>query len=362
MVDEALVLTEGRYLTTDGKTAHGLVRYSKRFKIVGLVDSTLAGFDAGEVLNGVKRGIPIYASIGEALSANPNVKWLIIGVATPGGKLPENYLRIIEEAIRNGLGVVNGLHDFLSDNPYFRHLAKRYGVEIIDVRKIFYNTRILFTGKIAEVKAIKVAVLGTDAAIGKRTVAIMLHEAFRKLGLKSEFIAMGQTGWMQGFRYSIVTDSIIDDFVPGAIEDVFYRAWVEERPDVIVTHGEGSLLHPAFPGGFDLIAAARPDFIVLQHAPARKTYDDFPEFSIPPLETYIQLIELLSGRKPVAITINSSGLTDGEALEWAKKIETETGIMTRVPFIQGVRDIARLILKFSREGVGSSEPTRAEVL
>ncbi|WP_148883569.1 DUF1611 domain-containing protein [Thermococcus aciditolerans] len=361
-MEEALVLTEGRYLTSDGKTAHGLVRYSKRFRIVGLIDSTLASLDAGEVLDGRRRGIPIYATLDEALSENPTAKWLIIGVATPGGKLPESYKKIVMGAIKNGLGVVNGLHDFLSDDPYLRHLARRYGVEIIDVRKIFYNTRIPFTGKIEEVKAIKVAVLGTDAAIGKRTVAIMLHEAFKSLGLKSEFIAMGQTGWMQGFRYAIVTDSIIDDFVPGAIEDVFYRAWIEEKPDVIVTHGEGSLLHPAFPGGFDLIAAARPDFIVLQHAPARESFDDFPQYRIPPLETYVQLIELLSGRKPVAITINSEGLTEEESIEWARKLEAETGIMTRVPLVQGVADIARLITSLSRAEVSVSEPSRAEVL
>jgi len=361
-VDDALILTDGRYLTTDGKTAHGLVRYSKRFKILGLIDSTLAGSDAGEVLDGKRRGIPIYATLEEALSENPNAKWLIIGVATPGGKLPESYREVVIEAIKNGLGIVNGLHHFLSDDPYIKHLARRYGVEVVDVRKIFYSMRVPFTGKIAEVKAVKVAVLGTDAAIGKRTVAIMLHESFKELGLKSVFIAMGQTGWMQGFKYAIVTDSIIDDFVPGAIEDILYRAWVNERPDVMVTHGEGSLLHPAFPGGFDLIAAARPDFIVLQHAPARKTFDDFPEFRIPPLGTYIQLIELLSGKKPVAITINSEGLSENEALEWAQRIETETGIMARVPFIQGVDDIARLIFRLSKIGVGSVESARAEVL
>lgn len=361
-MDEALILAEGRYKTSDGKTAHGLVRYSKRFRIVGVIDSTLAGLDAGEVLDGRRRGIPIYATLKEALSENPNAKWLIIGVATPGGKLPDDYKETVVEAIRNGLGVVNGLHHFLSDDPYLKHLARRYGVGIIDVRKIFYNTRIPFTGRINDVKAIKVAVLGTDAAIGKRTVAIMLHESFRRLGLRSVFIAMGQTGWMQGFKYAIVTDSIIDDFVSGAIEDVFYRAWVEERPDVIVTHGEGSLLHPAFPGGFDLMAAARPDFVVLQHAPARKAFDDFPDFPIPPLETYVELIQLLSGKKPVAITINSEGLSDEEALEWAGRIEAETGIMTRVPFLQGLDDVAKRIALLSRVEVKGIEPSRAEVL
>nr|WP_245250247.1 DUF1611 domain-containing protein [Thermococcus stetteri] len=344
-----MVLTEGRYLTSDGKTAHGLVRYSKRFEIAGLIDSTLAGKDAGEVLDGKRRNIPIYGTLEDALREHPDAKWLIIGVATPGGFLPESYRKIVIKAIKNGLGIVNGLHHFLSDDFYLKRLAKRYGVEIIDVRKIFYNMRIPFTGKIEEVKAVKVAVLGTDAAIGKRTTAIMLHEAFKNLGLKSEFIAMGQTGWMQGFKYCIVMDSIINDFVAGAIEDVFYRAWIEEKPDIIVTHGEGSLLHPAFPGGFELIGATRPDFIVLQHAPGRKTFDDFPQYRIPPLENYIRLIELLSGKKPVAITINTENLTRKEALEEARNIEERTGILTRVPFYEGVYDIAREIVRLSME-------------
>jgi uncharacterized NAD-dependent epimerase/dehydratase family protein len=329
------------------------VRYSRRFEIAGLIDSTLAGKDAGEVLDGVKRNIPIYGTLEEALKEHPDAKWLIIGVATPGGFLPKSYRKIVINAIKNGLGIINGLHHFLSDDFYLRRLAKRHGVEIIDVRKIFYNTRIPFTGKIDEVKAVKVAVLGTDAAIGKRTTAILLHEAFKNLGLKSEFIAMGQTGWMQGFKYCIVMDSIINDFVPGAIEDVFHRAWVEERPDVIVTHGEGSLLHPAFPGGFELIGAARPDFIVLQHAPGRKVFDDFPQYAIPPLENYIQLIELLSGKRPVAITINTENLTREEALKAAREIERRTGIMTRVPFYEGVEDIAKEILRLSMEGRAS---------
>ena len=340
------------------------MRYSRKYKIVGLIDSTLAGKDAGEVLDGIRRDISIYGTIEEALSENPDAKWLIIGVATPGGVLPENYRKIVIKAIKSGLGIVNGLHHFLSDDLYLRRLARQRGVQIIDVRKIFYNLRIPFTGRIDEVRATRVAVLGTDAAIGKRTTAIMLHEAFKQLGLKSEFIAMGQTGWMQGFKYCIVMDSIINDFVAGAIEDVFYRAWTEERPDVIVTHGEGSLLHPAFPGGFELIGAARPDFIVLQHAPGRAVFDDFPQYSIPPLENYIRMIELLSGKPPVAITINTERLTREEALRWAERIENGTGIMTRVPFYQGVGDIARLIASKAKAlgEVREGEPAGAEVL
>lgn len=344
-MEKALILAEGRYLTTDGKTAHGLVRFSRRFEIVGVIDSTLAGKDAGEALDGIYRGIPIYGSFDEAISANPNAKYLIIGVATPGGYLPPLYRMIVKEAIKKGLNVVNGLHQFLSEDPEFSRLAKRHKIKLIDVRKIFRDIKISYSGKIDEVNAIKVAVLGTDAAIGKRTTAIMLHQAFESLGKKSVFVAMGQTGWMQGFKYAIVMDSIVNDFVAGAIEDVIWRAWKEEKAEVIVTHGEGSLLHPAYPGGFELIAAGRPDYIVLQHAPGRHYFDDFPQYEIPPIDRYITLIELLSGKKPIAITINSQGLTRGEALTVARNIENEYGIMTRVPMYEGVGDIARLILE-----------------
>lgn len=342
---KALILAEGRYKTTDGKTAHGLVRYSKRFKIVGVIDSTLAGKDAGEVLDGIPRNIPIYGSFEEAIAENPDVEYLIIGVATPGGYLPPIYREIIKKAIKRGMNIVNGLHNFLSDDPEFSRLAKRYKVQLIDVRKIYRDLKIPFTGKIEEVKAIKVAVLGTDGAIGKRTTAIMLHEAFKHFGKKSVFVAMGQTGWMQGAKYCIVMDSIVNDFVAGAIEDVIWRAWKEENPDVIVTHGEGSLLHPAYPGGFELIASGRPDYIVLQHAPSRKFFDDFSQYEIPPLEKYIQLIELLSGKKPIAITINSERLTKEEALQKAREIEATYGILTRVPLYEGVEDIVKAILE-----------------
>ena len=34
-------------------------------------------------------------------------------------------------------------------------------------------------------------------------------------------------------------------------------------------------MNPAYPGGFEILAAGRPDVVVLQHAPARRAYDGF---------------------------------------------------------------------------------------
>ena len=46
----ALVYAEGAFNTLIGKTAHGLVRFTQRYDIAGVIDSTYAGQDAGMVL------------------------------------------------------------------------------------------------------------------------------------------------------------------------------------------------------------------------------------------------------------------------------------------------------------------------
>jgi uncharacterized NAD-dependent epimerase/dehydratase family protein len=65
----AIVLCNGYYGTINGKTAHGLVRGTDRYRILAVVDPPAAGRDAGEILDGIHRGIPVVASIGEALGS-----------------------------------------------------------------------------------------------------------------------------------------------------------------------------------------------------------------------------------------------------------------------------------------------------
>ena len=113
---------------------------------------------------------------------------------------------------------------------------------------------------------------------------------------------------MQGARYSLIMDSLINDFVSGEIEHAVHEAWKNENPDVIVIEGQGSLLNPAYPGGFEILAAGRPDFVILQHAPKRSEYDGFPGYALHPLEEQIKAIEIISGKKVVAITINHENM------------------------------------------------------
>ncbi|RMF91116.1 MAG: DUF1611 domain-containing protein, partial [Nitrospinota bacterium] len=311
----AIVYCQGGFGSTTGKTAHGLVRFTRRYQILSVIDAQYAGLDAGEILEGHPKGIPIYADLRTAMTAAQQAgtpaTHLVIGLAPDGGRLSAEARQDVMEAIQAGLHIDSGLHDFLSEDPEVASLATEYGVRIRDVRKPPPRHELhFFSGKIEEVTSLKVAVLGTDSAVGKRTTAWRLTEALEAAGYRAEMIGTGQTAWMQGVRYGLILDSLINDFVAGEIEHAIWSAWKEVRPDVIVIEGQGSLMNPAYPGGLEILAAGRPDVVVLQHAPARKEYDGFPGYPLHPLDKQIQAIELLSGKPVIAITINHEHLSE----------------------------------------------------
>ena len=309
----AVVYCEGAFETTYGKTAHGLVRFTRRYRVVSVVDSQCAGKDAGEVLDGKPNNIPIHASIAEAVeaarSAGTPADYLVVGVAPDGGRLEPEALSDVLSAMELGLHIDSGLHQFLTEDAEIMAVAAENKVVIRDVRKPPPRDNLhFFSGKIEEVTSLKIAVLGTDSAIGKRTTAWLLVKGLEKAGYRAQMVGTGQTAWMQGAAYSLILDSIVNDFVSGEIEHAVWSAWKETQPDVIVIEGQGSLMNPAFPGGFELLAAGRPDLVILQHAPARKEYDGFPGYPIQPLAQQIHAVELLSGKPVAAITINHEHL------------------------------------------------------
>ena len=341
-MQKALILCEGMFDSAEGKSTHGLLRYSKRFEIVGVIDSTHTGKDSGFVLDGIPNGIPFYKDLDSALFANPDVEYFIVGVATDGGKLPDSFRRVITYAITKKLNIVNGLHEYLSDDYKLAKLAECYGVKIIDVRKLSLGSH-FFTGEIEKVKAVKIAVLGTDSAIGKRTTALKIKEALENTGLKVTFIGTGQTSWMQGEKYVSIIDSTLNDFVSGELEHIVVRAYKEEHPDVIIIEGQGSILHPAYPGGFEIIASTRPDAVILQDAPKRLKFDGFEKYSIPSLKRFIFIIEALSRKKIIAITINHENMRRFELGKIEKNIEKRYHIPATDVLWEGTDKIINII-------------------
>jgi uncharacterized NAD-dependent epimerase/dehydratase family protein len=158
-------------------------------------------------------------------------------------------------------------------------------------------------------------------------------------------IGTGQTAWMQGAKYSMIMDSCINDFVSGEIEHAVVSAWKNEHPKVIVIEGQGSLMNPAYPGGFEILAAGRPDFVILQHAPKRIEYDGFPGYKLHPIREQIKAIEVISGKKVLAITVNHEQMTRDEILPACESIREETGLPAFDVLEFGAAELAGLIMK-----------------
>jgi uncharacterized NAD-dependent epimerase/dehydratase family protein len=252
----------------------------------------------------------------------------------------------VKEAVRKRLNVDSGLHDYLSEDAEIAALAAERGVVIRDVRKTPRPAELhFFSGKIEEVKSYKIAVLGTDSAVGKRTTAWKLVHGFREAGYSSEMIGTGQTAWMQGVRYGFIMDSMINDFLSGEIEHAVWSAWDEQKPDMVVIEGQGSLLNPAYPGGYEILAAARPDVVVLQHAPARKDYDGFPGYSIHPLPKQIQAVEVISDKPVVAITVNHERIERDRILAVTAGIERQVGRPATDVLIEGPQKLIETLLR-----------------
>lgn len=347
---KALVYCEGAFNTPNGKTAHGLVRFTERYEIVGVLDAKYNGKDAGEVLDGRSNGIPVFRDFETAvaeLSASDNLpSYLVIGLAPDGGRLPKEAKGTIKKALEKGWNVDSGLHDFLTNDADLMAIAKENNCQVRDIRKTPDRDKLhFFTGEIEKVDCLKLAVLGTDSALGKRTTAWLLVHAFRDAGKKAEMIGTGQTGWMQGAKYSMVMDSCINDFVSGEIEHAVVSAYKNENPDVVVIEGQGSLMNPAYPGGFEILAAGRPDYVILQHAPTRLEYDGFPGYKMHSLSEQINAIQVISGKEVIAITVNHEGMSKDEIPEACKRITLETKLPAFDVLEHGAKDLVDLLME-----------------
>jgi uncharacterized NAD-dependent epimerase/dehydratase family protein len=350
----AIVITGGYLDTYSAKTAHGLIRGTDRFTIQALIDHKHPGKDAGEVLDGKRRNIPIYSSISDFVkNSGQKARYCIVGVATKGGVIPDSLRAMLEEALENGLSLVNGLHEYVSDSPELVALAEQKGLEIIDVRKPKKVKDLHFwSGKIKEVKCPKIAVLGTDCALGKRTTTRFLVEAMRQAGYKAEMIYTGQTGWMQGAKYGFVFDSTLNDFLSGEMEHAVVTCYHETKPDIIFIEGQSSLRNPSGPAGSEWIVSADADGVVLQHNPARKQYKDmeyYPAY-LPELKDEIALIKIY-GAPTVAVTINSAKMTEEEGRAAAQHYHDELGIPAVLPLEDGVTSLVPIFEKMIKKSL-----------
>ncbi len=348
---KAIVYSEAQFGKIDGKVANGLVRHSEKYDIVGIIDSTKAGIDAGAHLDGKMSNIPIFVDIDDALKRLDYVpEYFIYGIAPLASFLSKKEREIFFHAMEKGMNIVNGMPEFLNDDEEFAQKKREYDVRIFDIRKPPARSYLhLFTGNIFKIKTPIITVFGTDCATGKRTTSIKLAEELKLKGLNVVFVTTGQTGLIQGSKYGIAVDVLSSGFMTGEVENEIIKACETEHPDLIIIEGQGALSHPAFTSSTAIIRGACPRAIIVQHPPKRKSRCDFPHIPMPTLESEIVLLETVSNAKVIGITLNHEDMTDQEISETITTYEEKFHLPTTDVLKYGCEKIVEKLLQFFPE-------------
>jgi uncharacterized NAD-dependent epimerase/dehydratase family protein len=343
----AIVYCEGQFGEQDGKTANGLVRHSERYEILSVIDSHQAGVDAGWFLDRQPNGIPVLASLTDAIAHAGRVPdYLICGVAPADGLLSAAQRVVLLDGIARGMHIINGLHEFLNDDAEFVAASLLAGVTITDVRQPKDKKDLkLFSGRIFDVTCPRIAVLGTDGAIGKRTTATLLVQALNAAGVHAVLVGTGQTTLIQGGRYGVALDALVPQFCSGEVEDQVVAAFEGEDPDVIVVEGQGALSHPAYITSAHILRGSQPAAVILQHAPKRLVLGDFPMVAMPTVASEVRLIESFAATRVIGITVNHEGMTDPEIDVAIDALELDLGLPATDPLTRPLSRLVDMVLQ-----------------
>ena len=250
----------------------------------------------------------------EAVAAGARL--LIIGIADFGGKISEQWVPTLIEAMEAGLDLASGLHHRLADNPELAQTAVRFGRRLFDVRQPRPEQTPVATG--ARRPGKRLLTVGTDCAVGKMFASLAIERELRRRGIPACFRATGQTGiFIAGNGVSV--DAVVSDFVAGAAETLSPPNQPEHW-DII--EGQGSLHHPAYAGvTLGLIHGSQPDALVLCHAIERDHVDGYPTYRTPTLQQAIadneRAARLTNPRAQViGISVNTSKVSEQSALDY----------------------------------------------
>ena len=314
----------------------GVVAYSPH-PTVAILDSERGGESY--------EGIPIVTTVDEALGYEPTTA--LVGVATQGGRFPPAWRELLAASIAAGLDVESGLHEFITEDPELTELAERHGVELRDLRKPPSDLSVP-TGENLALTAKIVLTVGSDCAIGKKTVAIELDHEARRRGLASIFVPTGQTG-IAIAGWGIAIDAVVADFLAGAAERLVVEG-AARGGEVLFVEGQGSLVHPAYSGvTLGLMHGAAPHAYVLCHAAGAKNVEGYPDHPLPSLPELVDLHRRASlpvrPARVAAIALNTRGLDESQARAAADSAEDETGLPADDPVRFGGTKILDAVLR-----------------
>jgi uncharacterized NAD-dependent epimerase/dehydratase family protein len=339
-----LVLAEGKALDPHyGKTARGVILYGPD-PVVAVVDSQNASAEVD--------GVPVVGTVAEGLALQPRPTTALVGVAVAGGRLPVEWRSLLAQVLQAGLDLESGMHEFLSEDAELAELARAHGAEIRDLRKPPADLSVP-TGENLRHGATVVLTVGSDCAIGKKSVAIELDREAREQGLRSVFVPTGQTG-IAIAGWGIAVDAVVADFLAGAAERLVVEG--ARRGDLLFVEGQGSLVHPQFSGvTLGLYHGSAPHLLVLCHLAGATEIDGCPGHRIPSLPELVELHERLAlparPARVAAVALNTSPLAEGEARRAIEEAGAETGLPADDPVRFGPGRLLHAVLERLPSGI-----------
>jgi uncharacterized NAD-dependent epimerase/dehydratase family protein len=351
-----LIVADGDFSPMTSKTANSVIRYLPE-RVVGVLDRQQAGKTVQDVL-GFGGALPIVGSMREGLARGPTA--ILIGIAPQGGRMPEEWRAWLAEALDHGCDLWSGLHTFLSDDPILARKARERGRTIHDLRRPPKDLPIA-SGLAKTVEPLVVLAVGTDCNVGKMTAQLQITRRLNEHGVRTRFVATGQTGIMiEG--WGIAVDAVVADFVAGAAERLVLEG--ARDADIVLVEGQGSINHPGYSGvTLGLLHGACPDALILCHQSTREYINDYREAAwlrIPPLTEYIRLYESIGSAvhptKVIGVSLNTYDMTDAEARRACDAAAGETGLPATDPVRFGPAPLVDAVLRAKDERARTRQP------
>lgn len=326
---QKVILIDGWKDIRAAKTAVSLLRY-QRNSVCAIFDRANSGKTAGDVV-GIGDSIPVIGSL-EEIPGPLQADSIYLGLAAPGGGIPEAWIPILEDSLARHLDIVSGLHTRIGSLPELKSAAARSGSRIFDLRRCEFHQ----VAKLPELspRQRRILTVGSDCNVGKMTTALEMHAAAAAEGVRSGFVATGQTGIMI-HGSGIAVDAIVSDFISGASEQLILA---QPDPEVLWIEGQGSLTQPIFSAvTLGLLHGSRPTDLILCHDWSRIVHRH-TQIPIPPLafirDLYENLCRPVHPAKVIALSIASHVLDE---YEW-NTVRHEMQNRLQVPVFDPIRD------------------------
>lgn len=318
-----VVLCHESFNYIKNKTGNMLIRY-RPDEVVAVIDREKVGSSCEKEV-GVGGDTPVLSDFNASLHLEPDT--LVIGNATQGGFITEEYRQEIANALNSGCDVISGMHQFLNDDEHLKELAKQNNVKLIDLRMPPEPPHFP-TGSWQKRKIPVLLIVGTDCDTGKMTSAWEISRRLIDRGRKIEFIGTGQTGILLSGS-GVPIDAVKADFMAGEIEHLIDN--IPKDTELVIVEGQGSLTNQFYAGvTLGLMHGAMPDYMLMTHDPSRDLdVTDFPMKSMRHvMNLHIDLMNAFKESKFIGINLLTFAFEEEKALDVINKSQEDFGIET----------------------------------